>query len=51
MFGFLLFSSSYGPTIVYILPLINRKTNWFCMIIVVFLFGIYVEKSHEFWYF
>jgi hypothetical protein len=49
MFIFLLFSLGYGPMDVFILPLIDRKTNWFCMIFVVSLLGIFVERSHESW--
>ncbi len=51
IFVFLLFFLGYGPTVIYILPLINRKKNWFCMILVASLFGIVVERSHESWYF
>jgi len=51
MFVFLLFSSSYGPTAIYILPLLNRITNWFYIILVASLFDIFVERSHESWYF
>jgi hypothetical protein len=47
IFVFLLFFSGYGPTVIYILPLINRKKNWFCMILVASLFHIFVERSHE----
>jgi len=49
MFVFLLFFSNYEPTSIYVLPLMDRKTNWFCMILVASLFGIFVERSHESW--
>jgi hypothetical protein len=49
VFVFLLFVSGYEPTTIYILPLMDRKKNWFCMILVVSLFGIFVERSHESW--